>query len=137
MRKNLVAATFGGAALMAVAAPSAASAQSMMTPTGAEIVGHPVRVAFANGATNTLYFDPSGTVRIAGAAGEELAQGRWFVQNQMMCVEAGAGARECWPYRAAFQSQRPVTLTSDCGATSQWTALSTNEPAPRRAGERG
>lgn len=135
MRKNLVAATLGGAALMAVAAPSAAAAQSI--PTGAEIAGHPVRVSFANGATNTLYFDPSGTVRIASAAGEELAVGRWFVQNQMMCVEGGAGLRECWPYRAAFQAQRPVTLTSDCGATSQWTALSTNEPAPRRAGERG
>jgi len=136
MRKNLVAAFIGGTAMMAVAAPSAAAAQSM-APTGAEIAGHPVRVAFSNGASNTLYFDPSGSVRISGAAGEDLTVGRWFVQNQMMCVEAGAGLRECWPYQAAFQAQRTVTLTSDCGATSQWTALSTNEPAPRRAGERG
>lgn len=135
MRKTLVAATLGGAAL-AVAAPSAAAAQSM-SPTGAEIAGHPVRVSFANGTSNTLYFDPSGSVRIAGPAGEELTQGRWFVQNSNLCLEAGAGLRECWPYQAAFQPQRAVTLTSDCGSTSQWTALSTNEPAPRRAGERG
>jgi hypothetical protein len=133
MRKNLVAAIVGGASL-AVAVPAAAQS---WTP-GAEIAGHSVRVGFANGATNTLYFDPNGTVRIAGGDGMELAQGRWFVQNNNLCIEAGAGLRECWAYQTPFQAQRAVTLTSDCGSTSQWTALSTNQPpTQRRAGERG
>jgi len=139
MRKILVAAAIGGAALVATAAPSVAAAQSM-SPTGAELYGHAVRVAMADGNSNTLYFQQDGTVRIGSAAGQELAQGRWFVQNQMLCMEAGAGVRECWPYRAAFEAQRAVNLTSDCGVTSQWTALSTNAQQPpqqRRAGERG
>ena len=135
MRKSLLTLAVGGAAILAVA-PSGAFAQSWQP--GAELYGQPVRVAWANGVTNTLYFEADGSIRIAGPDGSEVTQGRWSVANQMMCVSLASGARECWPYRMAFQSQQPVTLTSDCGATSQWTALSTNQPpVQRRAGERG
>lgn len=137
MSKKFVAAALTGAALMTLA-PSSAAAQAM--PSGAEL--QEVRVDMANGAMNTLQFQPDGTVRILSSSGMEVAQGRWFVQNQMLCLELGPNARECWPYRAAFQAYQAATLTSDCGATSQWTALSTRQaapppPEPRRAGERG
>ncbi len=138
MRKSMAAAV-GGAALLVAVTPAAASAQ-MMSPTGAELYGNAVRVVMADGNSNTLYFQQDGVVRIGSAAGQELATGRWFVQNQNLCMEAGAGVRECWPYRMMFEAQRPVSLTSDCGVTSQWTALSTNpvqQPSQRRAGERG
>jgi hypothetical protein len=137
----MVAAALGGAALMVIA-PSAASAQTGMTmsPNGAELYGQSVRVETPTG-WNTLYFDQSGGLRIAGPSGQEVAQGRWFVQNQMMCVALTSGAQECVPYRQAFQAGQTVSLTSDCGAPRQWTALGVNPMAPppeqRRAGERG
>jgi hypothetical protein len=135
MRKTLLTLAVGGAAIMAVA-PSSAFAQTWQP--GAEIWGQPVRVSWANGVTNTLYFDQNGTVRIAGPDGTEVTQGTWTASNQSICVTLASGARECWPYRMAFQAQQPVTLTSDCGSTSQWTALGTNQPpTQRRAGERG
>jgi len=109
-----------------------------MMPTGSELAGHAVRVETPTG-WNTLYFEQNGMLRIAAPSGSEVAQGRWFVQNQMMCLELSTGARECVPYQQAFQASRTVSLTSDCGSTSQWTALSVNQPMapPRRAGERG
>lgn len=106
--------------------------------TGAELVGHPVRVSFADGTTNTVYFDPGGAARIVGADGSQMSA-QWFAQNNMMCLQS-ATARECWPYQTPFMANQTVTLTSDCASTSQWTALSTNQPAapePQRAGERG
>ena len=141
MRNKLVAAVLGSAALVA-AAPSTASAQTgmMMTPTGAELQGHAVRVETPTG-WNTLYFEPNGALRIAAPSGNEVARGRWFVQDQTMCLALESGARECVPYQRAFQASQPVSLISDCGTASQWTALSVNQmappPEPRRRGERG
>ena len=124
-----------GVGLLAIA-PTAALAQSG-APTGSEIVGQSVQVDTA-GVVNTVYFDQGGTARIVGAAGQEVA-GNWSVQNGTMCL-ASSAARECWPYQAAFQAGQPVTLVSDCGASSVWTPAATNQPAPiqpQRAGERG
>lgn len=141
MHKKLVAAALGGAALMVVS-PSTASAQTGMTmaPTGAELYGQAVRVETPTG-WNTLHFDPSGGLRIAGPSGQDVAQGRWFVENQMMCVALSSGGQECVPYQRAFQAGQTVSLTSDCGAPRQWTALAVNPvaapPEQRRAGERG
>lgn len=135
MRKNLIAAALGGVALVTFAAPSSAAAQA---PTGAEL--QEMRVQMPDGAMNLLYFQPDGTVRIASSTGAEVAQGRWFVQNQMLCLELGPNARECWPYQEVFEAMKAVNLTSDCGATSQWTALSTRQQAPVQMpapGERG
>ena len=136
MRKILLTLAVSGAAVLAVA-PSSASAQTWQP--GAELWGQPVRVTWANGVSNTLYFEQNGVVRIAGPDGTEVTQGTWTAANNQICVSLANGARECWPYNMAFVAQQPVTLTSTCGSTSQWTALSTNQPPPtqRRAGERG
>ena len=135
MRKILLTLAVGGAAILA-AAPASAFAQTWQP--GAELWGHPVRVTWANGVSNTLYFDQNGTVRIAGPDGVEVTQGTWTVSGGQLCVSLANGARECWPYGMAFVAQQPVSLTSTCGSTSQWTALSTNQPpTQRRAGERG
>ena len=136
MNKTSVATGLGGILLMTAFVPASASAAQMATPTGAEIAGHGVRVE-ANGVTNTVYFDPGGTARIVTDSGREV-QGSWAVQNQMLCLTAATGARECWPYQARFQTGQAVVATSDCGVTSRWTPLSTNPmEAPVRQGERG
>lgn len=127
-----------GAAATLVLPVGIASAQ-MMAPDGSEIVGQPVRVE-TGGVANTVYFNRGGTARIIGAAGQE-ESGNWAVQGGNLCLASGA-ARECWPYQTSFRSGQPVQLTSNCGATSRFTALSTNAmPAPpvqmQRAGERG
>ena len=135
MNKTSVAAALGGAMLVSLALPQAASAQ-MWTPTGAEITGHAVRVE-TGGQTNTVHFDPGGTARIETQSGR-MVDGRWFVENQNLCLQTSA-ARECWPYRAAFQAGQPMDLTSSCAITSRWTPISTMQPMPtqQRSGERG
>lgn len=114
-----------------------ASAQSMV-PDGSEIVGQPVRVD-VGGVSNTVYFNPGGSARIVGAAGQEV-RGTWLAQNGNLCLSAGSD-RECWPYQTAFRAGEPIVLTSDCGSASRFTALAVNRPAApvqvRRAGERG
>jgi hypothetical protein len=76
-------------------------------------------------------------VHITSTNGQS-AHGRWYVQDSSMCIAVGSG-RECWQYRSPFQAQQAMTMVSDCGATTRWTALGTNRPQPvqRRAGERG
>jgi len=138
MKKTSVAAALGGAFLVSAFASGSAAAQSMGPPNGAEITGHAVQVD-TNGVVNTVYFDQGGAARIVSQGGTEV-QGRWFVENQNLCLATGSTARECWPYQAAFRAGQPVVLTSDCQATSRWTAMSTTEPPlppPVRRGERG
>jgi hypothetical protein len=132
--KNGILAAAGGACLI-FAPLTAASAQSMWVP-GSEITGQSIQVE-TNGVINTVYFDPGGVARIASPSGRQV-QGRWSVADQMLCLETGGGAHECWPYRVAFQAGQPVTLTSSCQTTSHWVANATNPPpAQRGAGERG
>lgn len=128
-----LAAVCGAAAAFAFA-PGVAHAQT--GPNGSEIVGHSVQIQTQTGTVNTVYFEPGGAARIVSPSGTE-AQGTWSVANQSLCLGV-SGARECWPYQAAFQANQPVSLTSDCGAASVWTPLSTAPSAPpARRGERG
>lgn len=125
------------AASIAFMVPAVASAQQMAP--GAELYGQQVQVMAANGDTNTLMFQPDGTVHITSTNGQS-AHGRWYVEGSSMCIAAGS-ARECWQYRAPFQAGQPLTLVSDCGATTRWTAMGVNQPpmqpVQQRAGERG
>lgn len=133
MKKTSLAAALAGACL-AFAPLSAVAAQTAWMP-GAEITGHAVQVN-TNGELSTVYFDPGGSARIVTQSGREVPA-TWSVQNGNLCLSSG-GASECWPYTMAFQAGQPVTLTSNCNATSQFTALSTNQPpVQERAGERG
>lgn len=133
MKKTSLAVAMGGLCLT-FAPLSAAAAQAVWVP-GTEITGHAVQVD-TNGVMNTVYFDPGGSARIVSASGREV-QGNWSVQNQQLCLNAG-GTQECWPYTQAFRAGQPVTLTSSCQATSNWTALSTAQPPmQQRSGERG
>ena len=131
MNRNLVSAC--AAALATVIAPAAASAQ-MWTP-GSEIVGQSVQVN-TNGTINTVYFDQGGAARIMTPSGNMVA-GRWTAANAQLCLDVGGGSAECWPYQAAFQAGRPVTLTSTCNVSSQWSANSVNQPEQQRMPERG
>ena len=134
MKKMHVAALVGGAMAGSVLFAPAASAQTM--PMGEELRGATMQVQFADGVVNTVTFNPDGTASIQGPS--QSVAGRWWVENQRLCLES-SGARECWPYNAAFRNGQTVTLTSDCASTSQWTALSTAQPPvqQRRPGERG
>ncbi len=137
MRRTMIASALGGAALMA-AAPAAAQGMGQGMANGSEIVNQAVQVQMADGAVHTLQFGPSGSVNIVTSTGQTIPA-NWFVQNGTLCLQT-ANARECVPYNNAFQAQQAVTVTSDCGATSTWTALGTNQmqmPTQRRAGERG
>ena len=131
MKKLHLAAAFIAAVAGSTLMAGTASAQTM--PNGAELRGATVQVDLANGATNTVTFNPDGTASIQGAT--ESVPGRWYVQGSSLCLEAG-GARECWPYQSMFRDGQTVTLTSDCASTSRWTALST-APVQTRSGERG
>src|SRR3954467_14692098 len=111
--------------------PGVALAQGW-TP-GSEIVGQSVQVT-TNGVTNTVYLDAGGAARIATPAGRTVA-GTWTAAGGQLCLSTG-GTSECWPYTGPFQAGQPVTLTSNCNATSTWLASATNTPAPTR-GERG
>lgn len=124
------AAVLGGIALTA----TPAMAQSW-TP-GSEILGQPV-VVTTNGVTNTLYFDPGGTVRMVTPT-NEVIQGAWSIGSNQLCINNGATS-ECWPYQAPFVAMQPVSLTSSCQSSSTWTAQSTNSamPATGGQGERG
>ncbi len=131
MRKVLVAAAGVGLMLVPV---TGAAAQTWVR--GAEITGHAVQVE-TNGVVNTVNFDPGGSARIVSPSGQTV-QGRWFIDNQQLCLETSA--RECWPYQQAFQTGQQVVLTSSCAATSRWTPISTNQPmmpTMQRRGERG
>lgn len=141
MNKTSVAAALGGASLIFVFAPQAASAQAW--PTGAELNGQSISVE-RGGVVNTVYFDPGGMARITSDTGREV-QGRWFVENQTLCLQLATGDRECWPYQAAFPAGQPVSLTSSCGpSTWTWLAAAPMPPPPpppeptfERGGERG
>lgn len=137
MNKTSLAAALGG--LLLVSAVTAESALAQPWTPGAEITGHGVRVE-TQGVVNTVYFDPGGAARIVSDGGREYP-GRWFVENQSLCLEMGMGARECWAYQAPFMAGQPMTLTSTCGP-STWTAISVAEPplpppTMERGGERG
>jgi len=134
MKKMHLAALLGGAMAGSVMFAPAASAQTM--PMGAELRGATMQIAFADGVTNTVTFNPDGTASIQGPT--DTVAGRWFVDGSRLCLQTAAG-RECWPYQAPFMNGQTVTLTSDCASTSQWTALSTAQPPmqQRRPGERG
>ena len=132
MKKLQLAAAFIAAVAGSTLMAGTASAQTM--PNGAELRGATVQVDLANGATNTVTFNPDGTASIQGAT--ETVPGRWYVQGSRLCLEA-SGARECWPYQSMFRDGQSVTLTSDCASTSRWTALSTAPVQQQRSGERG
>jgi len=117
------------------AVPTAAAlAQAGWVP-GVEIAGQSAQVQ-TNGVVNTVYFDQGGVARIVSPAGNTV-QGTWSAANGQLCLSTGA-AQECWPYTSPFQAGQPITLTSNCQATSTWTALGTNQPPTQAgAGERG
>lgn len=137
MRKSHLAAAVAGTIAALAFGSGSASAQTADWPLGAELRGASVQVQFADGIVNTVQFNPDGTATITGRSGR-VVNGNWFVEGQRLCLQA-AGQRECWPYQMAFRTGQPVTLTSDCAATSTWTALSTQQPPPmqRPSGERG
>ena len=131
MKKMHLAAAFIAAMAGSTMMAGSASAQAM--PDGSELRGATVQVVMDNGVVNTVTFNPDGTASIQGRT--QVVPGRWYVQDQRLCLEA-EGQRECWPYQNAFRDGQGVVLTSDCAATSRWTALST-APVQRRRGERG
>ena len=131
MKKKQLVWAVAGAIAASMAMADSASAQGM--PDGSELRGATMQVAMDSGVTNTVTFNPDGTATIQGRT--QTVDGRWWVEGGRLCLEAG-GRRECWPYNVAFQTGQTLTLTSDCAATSRWTALSTAQPAPR-PGERG
>ena len=136
MKKSHVAAAFAGAMLIAVAAPGSAAAQT--APDGSELRGATFSVASTDGTVNTVNLHPDGTASISSPSGLVTVQGRWFIENNMLCLEVAADRRECWAYHSVFQVGQEVVLTSDCPATSRWTAQTLAAPPPTEgAGERG
>ena len=128
MRHAFTAYGLTAALLMGTSGTAFAQASPM-----AEVVGQPIQ-ATTNGVTNTLYFDPDGTVRIVTPNGNTVA-GTWAIQNGNVCISKG-GASECWPY-SPFEPQQPKTMTSSCNAVSTWMAQNTNGAQNRAKGERG
>jgi hypothetical protein len=133
MKGSSVAKALGGSCL--IFAPLAAASAQVWVP-GSEITGQSIQVE-TSGVVNTVYLDPGGVARIATPSGT-MVQGSWSVADQMLCLETGPNARECWPYRSAFLAGQPVMLTSSCQVTSRWVANAVNPaPLPAPSGERG
>ena len=136
MKKTRLVAGVAASIFISVMAAGSASAQTADWPLGAELRGATAQVQFADGAVNTVNFHPDGTATIVGRSGQSV-NANWFVQGQQLCLQTATG-RECWPYNMAFQTGQSMTLTSDCGSTSRWTAMSTQQPPVQtRSGERG
>jgi hypothetical protein len=133
MKSSSVAKALGGACL--ILTPLAAASTQVWVP-GSEITGQSIQIE-TNGIVNTVYFDAGGIARIATPSGT-MVQGSWSLAGQTLCLQTGAGGRECWPYRSAFIAGQPVSLTSSCQVTSRWVANAVNS-APQAApmGERG
>ena len=132
MKCSFFAKALGGACL--IFAPLAEASAQVWVP-GSEITGQSIQIE-TNGVVNTVYFDPGGVARIATPSGS-MVQGSWSVANELLCLQTGPNARECWPYRSAFLAGQPVTLTSSCQVTSRWVANSVNQPPVAPGGERG
>lgn len=107
-------------ALAALTAGSAASAQWMP---GSEIAGQQVQV-MTNGVLNTVYFENGGTARISSPSGATVVDATWTADAGKLCMQT-ENSFDCYPYRAPFTAGVPVSLTSDCGVLSMWTALTT------------
>ncbi len=123
----------GAAFGLAVFASAGAAAQTW-TP-GSEIVGQTVQVD-TNGTVNNITFNADGTATITTPAGRAVPA-TWTAAGNQLCLQSG-GRSECFPYAQAFQAGQPVTLTSNCNATSRWLANNVNQaPVQRPAGERG
>jgi hypothetical protein len=118
-------------AALAMTAPVAALAQAGPM---SEVIGQPIQVT-TNGVTNTLYFDPDGTVRMI-TPNASVVQGNWAIQGSNLCVSRGA-VSECFPYNSPFQAQQPRTMTSSCNSVSTWLAQATNGPSMDTKAERG
>jgi hypothetical protein len=107
-------------ALAALTAGSAASAQWMP---GSEIAGQQLQV-LTNGVLNTVYFENGGTARISSPSGATVVDATWTADAGKLCLQT-SNTFDCYPYRAPFTAGMPVSLTSDCGVLSRWTALTT------------
>ncbi len=133
MKKTRMAAGVFAATCISIFAAGSASAQ---TADGSELRGATARVELAGGVVNNVNFHPDGTATIVGRSGNSV-NANWYVQGQQLCLQTSS-ARECWAYQGPFRNGQSLSLTSDCGSSSRWTASSVQEPAaPSRAGERG
>lgn len=114
-----------GLAVTSVGIPSLAMAQS-----AGEILGQPIQ-ATTNGVTNTIYFDPGGSLRILTAGGNAMA-GTWQMSGAQLCMNLG-GQQECVPYDRPFVAGEARNLVTTCNASTVWTAQAVN-PAPAQGG---
>lgn len=121
---------------MAVASVGTAYADDHMM-TGDELQGQTVDIVFADGTTNSIFFGSNGQALVSGPGGSTM-NASWFVQQDELCLQA-SGSRECWGYSSEFAAGTPMSMSSSCDATSQWTARAVNAPvaAPMMMGERG
>jgi hypothetical protein len=122
-----------GLAFAVTAIPSVSMAQSGWIPP-TEILGQPIQ-ATTNGVTNTLYFDPGGTLRILTPAGNTL-QGTWQINGSQLCMNL-EGQQECVPYDRPFAAGEPRDLRSSCNAATVWVAQAVNVAPPVSPAERG
>lgn len=118
-----------GLAVAAVGVPTVAMAQSAN-----EILGQPIQ-AVTNGVTNTIYFDPGGTLRILTAGGNAMA-GTWQINGAQLCMNLG-GQQECVPYDRPFVAGEPRNLVTSCNAATVWTAQGVNVAPTVSPAERG
>lgn len=87
--------------------------------------GVTVRAEIESGEVNTLTFSQDGTVRNLIHSTSEVAQGRWWVRNQELCIRwDGTEIPECWPYVTAWKAGETVNVRSDRGHNARITLIS-------------
>lgn len=109
--------------LIALIALSTASIASAQWVPGSEIVGQQVQVQ-TEGVLNTVYFESGGYARITSPSGARVVNATWTAARGKLCLQTES-TFDCYPYRAPFTARVPVSLISDCGVLSSWTALTT------------
>lgn len=134
MRTQLLATAIAGAMLASACAPAVRTPGGIAVPSapaagmlGSELYanGATVRAELPNGEVNTLTFRRDGIVRNLVHSNNQVAQGRWWVANNQLCINwAGDAGPMCWPYISALRAGQTVTLTNDRGQTSRVTLLS-------------
>ena len=109
------------AALLACSLAASGCATFRSGPSGAELVGHTLRMETDRGQVSRLTFRDDGTVR--AVFGRNSVIGLWDVEDESLCFLWRGAPRECWPYRSRFERGRTRTLTSDRGNRVQVTLL--------------
>lgn len=93
-------------------------------PPAAAVADRTLRAESLDGLiVNTIYLDSDGSLRIIAEEDGAVTRGRWFIRDEMVCLEWRPRGRECWPYDRVAARGEPTVIESDRGQRIRVTLL--------------